>query len=164
MTAKKVSESYVIMSQMMLPEDANPAGIVHGGVVMKHMDNAGGVVAIRHARKICVTASIDRLDFYHPANIGDLLILKASVNFARTTSMEIGVRIEAENLISGIIKHTASAYLTYVALDDNFKPTKIPQLIFDTMVEKRRNKEAELRYAARLKERTREKAARINKS
>jgi len=154
MKAKNIATSCITMSQLMLPENANPLGIVHGGVVMKHMDNTAGVVAIRHAGRVCVTASIDQLNFYYPANIGDLLILKASVNFVRTTSMEIGVRIETENLISGKVKHTASAYLTYVAMDDNFKPAKIPQLILENEIEHKRNKEAKLRFEARLKTRT----------
>jgi len=103
MKAKAVRESSVTMSHMMMPQDANPAGIIHGGIVMKHIDDAAGVVALRHTRSVCVTASIDRIDFFNPVYIGDLLTLKASLNMVGSTSMEIGVRVESENLITGKI-------------------------------------------------------------
>ena len=122
MEGKKISETRVIMGQVMNPESANPAGNVHGGDIMKLIDTAGGVAATRHARAHVVTASIDRIDFHYPVYVGDLLILKASVNFVGKTSMEVGVRVEAENPITGQVRHTGSAYLTYVALDDNRRP------------------------------------------
>jgi len=102
MEGKRVNDSRVVMSQMMSPQDANVAGNVHGGVIMKLIDTAAGVVAIRHARSNVVTASIDRLDFHHPTFVGDLLTLRASLNFVGRTSMEVGVRVETENLISGL--------------------------------------------------------------
>jgi acyl-CoA hydrolase len=157
---KSVDNSRVIMSHMLLPQDANSAGIAHGGVVMKHIDNAGGVVAIRHTRGNCVTASIDRLDFHNPAFIGNLLTLKASLNMVGSTSMEIGVRVETEDLRTGEVRHTASAYLTFVALDENFRPRSVPPLILETEEDRRRNRQAEDRRRVRLAEKTKEKSCR----
>ena len=114
------------MSHMMLPTNANPDGNIHGGDIMKYIDDAASVVAMKHARTTVVTASIDRLDFHKPVHIGNLLILKASLNAAGKTSMEIGVRVEAEDLRTGVITHIASAYLPFVALDDNNRPTPVP--------------------------------------
>lgn len=116
----------VLMSHLMLPTNANPDGHIHGGDIMKYIDNAAGVVAMKHARTSVVTASIDRLDFHLPVHIGNLLILKASLNATGRSSMEIGVRVEAENLRTGVVSHIASAYLTFVALDDNKRPTSVP--------------------------------------
>ncbi len=158
MAPKNVNDSRVTMSHILLPQDANPAGIVHGGVVMKHIDNAAGVVAIRHTRANCVTASIDRLDFHNPAFIGDLITFKASLNMAGTTSMEVGVRVETENLKTGEIRHTASAYLTFVALDDDFRPQPVPPLLPETEDDSRRIRQAEDRRQVRLAEKTKEKA------
>lgn len=158
MNGKRVSESKVIMALQMNPQDANPAGNVHGGVIMKMIDTAAGVVASRHARSNVVTASIDRLDFHHPVFVGDLLILKAGLNLIGRTSMEIGVRVEAENLRTGEVRHTASAYLTYVALDDDGNPFEIQPLILETEEERRRNREAAARREVRLMERKKEKA------
>ena len=157
MEGKRVKESSVIISHVMLPQDANPAGNVHGGVVIKNIDSAAGVVAIRHARCNTVTASIDRLDFHSPVFIGNLLTLKASVNIVGRSSMEIGVRVEAEDLVTGQIRHTASAYLTFVALDENGRPKKVPSLILETEDEKRRNRESQARRKSRLAEKKREK-------
>jgi acyl-CoA hydrolase len=145
----------IIISHVMLPQDANPAGNVHGGVIMKHIDNAAAVVAVRHARCNVVTASIDRLNFYHPCFIGNLLTLKASLNHVGKTSMEIGVRVETEDLITGDIRHAASAYLTFVALDEEGTPQKLPPFVPKTADECRRNREAEVRRKARLAERRR---------
>ncbi len=111
---------------MMLPTNANPDGHIHGGDIMKYIDDAASVVAMKHARTTVVTASIDRLDFHLPVYIGNLLILKASLNATGRTSMEIGVRVEAEDLRTGVVSHIASAYLTFVALDDNKRPTSVP--------------------------------------
>lgn len=152
MKGKKVSESRVMMGQGMNPENANPAGNVHGGDIMKLIDTAGGIAATRHARAHVVTASIDRMDFHHPVYIGDFLILKASVNFVGKTSMEVGVRVEAENPISGVKRHTGSAYLTFVALDANKKPMQLPPLILETEEERLRNAEASERRQMRLAE------------
>ena len=146
------------MSHMMLPPDANPAGIVHGGVVMKHIDDAAGVVAVRHSAGNAVTASIDRLDFHHPSFIGNLLTVKACINLTGETSMEIGARVETEDPVTGIVHHTASAYLTFVALDENKRPRKIPEIVLTSAEEKRRNCEAIARRKNRLVKRTHSKA------
>jgi len=157
MEGKTVRESRVALSHVMLPQDANIAGNVHGGVIMKHIDTAAGLVAARHARSNCVTASIDRLDFHHPVFVGNLLTLRASINFVGRTSMEIGVRAETEDVITGQIRHTASAYLTFVALDGNRRPKEVPPLILESQDEIRRNREARARRETRLREKTREK-------
>jgi len=157
MEAKSVNYSKAVMSQVMMPQDANPSGIVHGGVVMKQIDDAAGVVAIRHAGRPVVTASIDRLDFHNPVFIGNLLTLKASLNLVGKTSLEVGVRVEAEDLLTGKIKHTASAYLTFVALNKKFQPVEIVPLKMITKEDHRRNREAAERRKIRLAERTQEK-------
>lgn len=153
MNGKKVKDSSTTLSVMTLPQDANPAGMVHGGVIMYHIDNAGGVVAMRHAREIAVTASIDKLDFHNPVLVGNLLIIKAGLNFVGKTSMEVGVRVEAEDILTGKITHTASAYLTFVALSEKRKPIKVPFLILETDIEKRRNRMAIERHKLRIMER-----------
>jgi uncharacterized protein (TIGR00369 family) len=150
MEGKTVKETSVIIAQEMNPQDANPAGNVHGGVIMKLIDTAAGVVAKRHAGCNVVTASIDSLDFHNPVYVGDVVFFKASINYVGNTSMEVGVRVEAENPITGEVRHTASAYLTFVALDENGKPKKVPKLILETEEEKRRYKEAERRREVRL--------------
>lgn len=157
MEGKKVSESVVIMGQGMNPENANPAGNVHGGDIMKLIDTAGGIAATRHARAHTVTASIDRMDFHHPVFIGDFLTLKASVNYVGRTSMEVGVRVEAENPITGEKRHTGSAYLTFVALDANKRPIQLPPLILECDEDRHRNSEAAERRKMRLAEREKEK-------
>jgi uncharacterized protein (TIGR00369 family) len=132
MDGKRVIESAVLTAQLMCPQDANAAGNVHGGVIMKLIDDAAGAVAYRHARSNVVTASIDRLNFLDPIFVGDLVTFKASINMVGKTSMDIGVRVEAENLITGQVRHTASAYLTYVALDAHSKPKPVPPRIIET--------------------------------
>lgn len=153
MEPKTVGESSVIMAQVMNPQDANPAGNVHGGVIMKLIDTAAAVVAYRHSRCNCVTVSVDNLVFHSPIYIGDLVFFKSSLNYVGRTSMEIGVRVEAENLMTGEVRHAVSAYLTFVALDPSGRPTEVPPLILTTEEEKRRNKEAKHRRELRLKER-----------
>ena len=122
---------------------------------MKLVDTAAAVAALRHARTNIVSASIDRMDFYRPVYVGDLLILKACVNYVGRTSIEVGVRIEAENLKTGKVTHTGSSYVTYVALDEKGKPTPVPQAIPETAEEKRRWREGKERREQRLKERAR---------
>src|SRR6266581_2192376 len=126
--SKQVSESKSIISSQMLPSDANPMGFVHGGTILKLVDVAAGVTALRHTRKTVVTASLDRMDFYNPVYVGNLLTLKASLNYAGHTSMEVGVRIEAEELKTGKVTHTGSSYLTYVAMDESGNPPRSPTL------------------------------------
>jgi acyl-CoA hydrolase len=135
----------------MMPQDANIEGNVYGGTIMKLMDEIAGVVAIRHCRKNVVTASVDSMSFLKPVYIGNLLIMKASVNYVGTTSMEVGVRIEAEDLRSGVTVHTGSSYMTFVALDNAGKPSLIPEVIPVTEAEKRRNRAAKKRRFERLK-------------
>jgi acyl-CoA hydrolase len=158
MKPKTVAASQTILTHFLLPEDANPAGNIHGGVIMKHIDSAAGVAAFRHARCNVVTASIDRLDFIHPAFVGNLLILRASVNLAGRTSMEIGVRAETETLLTGEMRHVASAYLTFVALDEAGHPTPVPPLISENEVQKRRLRMAQSRRKSRLTEKQQESA------
>ena len=122
MQGKTVKETAIIVSHFVTPQDANYYGNVHGGVTMRMIDDAGGVVAARHAHGNTVTASVDRIDFHNPAFIGEILTLKASLNHVGRTSMEVGVRVETENIMTGEKRHIASAYLTYVALDNNRKP------------------------------------------
>lgn len=158
MNAKPSSASQAILTHFLLPEDANPVGNIHGGVIMKHIDSAAGVAAFRHARRNVVTASIDRLDFIHPAFVGNLLMLKASVNLAGRTSMEVGVRAETEDLLSGDIQHVASAYLTFVALDETGHPTPIPELLLEDEQQQRRHRMARARRKSRLAEKQQETA------
>ena len=147
MSSKTVKETAVTISLLMQPQDANPAGLVHGGVIMKEIDNASGVVAARHSRKIPVTASIDRIDFHNKVYIGNYVTVKASINFAGRSSMEIGARVDAEDLLTGETRHVASAYLTFVALGLE-KDESVPTVIFETDDEKRRYSEAIIRKKA----------------
>jgi len=163
METKSVENSSVIMRHMVSQHDANLAGIMHGGVVMKHIDDAAGVVAIKHTGSNVVTASIDRLDFHNPVFIGNLLTVKACINMVGKTSMEIGVRVEAEDIISQTVRHTASAYLTFVALDEDNRPASVPPIEITTDAEKRRNQEAKDRRKVRLAEKTKEKRCREQK-
>jgi len=133
---------------------ANSAGFVHGGVVMRLCDEAAGIAAIRHCGLRAVTAAMDRMTFLHPVYIGQLLTCRAMVNAAWRTSMEVGVRVEAEDPRSRNTLHTSTAYLTLVALDDDEgKPTPVPQLEVSTETERRRQREAEFRRRNRLAER-----------
>ncbi|MDJ0888638.1 MAG: acyl-CoA thioesterase [Desulfobacterales bacterium] len=158
MQGKSPDQSSAILTHFLLPEDANPAGNIHGGVIMKHIDSAGGVAAFRHARRNVVTASIDRLDFINPAFVGNLLILKARVNLTGRTSMEVGVRAEAEDLLSGDIHHVASAFLTFVALNEDGQPTPIPPLVISGAEEEKRLRMAQARRKVRLAQKAREAA------
>jgi acyl-CoA hydrolase len=133
--------------------DANLAGLVHGGTVMKLCDEAAAIAAIRHCGLRVVTAGVDRLTFVEPVHVGELLACSATVNAAWRTSMEIGVRVEAENPHSGERRHTSTAYVTMVALDEEGKPTAVPGVIAESDDEKRRQREAEVRRRNRLAER-----------
>lgn len=151
---KPVSASHVEMVQLMLPHDANVLGNALGGVVMHHMDIAAAIAAQRHAGHVCVTASVDRIDFQSPAHVGEVLVLLASVNFAGRTSMEVGVLCMAEDARTGRRRHTASAYFTFVALGEDGKPVPVPGVLPVTPVEVRRYEAAQRRRAQRLAERT----------
>jgi acyl-CoA hydrolase len=159
MQGKRVSDSSVVMPVRMMPQDANPAGFVHAGVVLKNIDLAGAIVAMHHARTAVVTVSIDRMDFLCVANVGEALLFKGGLNYVGTSSMEVGVRVEAENLFTGETRHAASAYVTFVAVGEDRKPTPVPALILETPAEQRRFAEAEKRREMRKAERKAERAA-----
>lgn len=147
---RPVSASKVEMIEMMFPNDANPAGTVMGGRVMHLIDVAAAVAAGRHSRTLCVTASVDHIDFRAPVHVGDLLVLKSSVNYVATSSIEVGVRVEVEDRKTGTRRHTSSAYLTFVALDESRKPMTAPLVVPETPDEERRFHEAEHRRRVRL--------------
>src|SRR5947209_310877 len=134
--------------------DANSAGNIHGGTVMKLVDEAAGLAAIKHSRRRVVTAGMDRMTFLVPIAVGELVSFSATVNAAWRTSMEVGVRVQAENPRTGEVRHTNTAYLTMVALDDDGRPAPVPAVVAETPDEVRRMREAELRRANRLAERS----------
>jgi acyl-CoA hydrolase len=140
--------------------DANSAGFVHGGTVMKMCDEAAGIAAVKHSRCRVVTAGFDRMTFLHPVYVGQLLTCRASVNAVWRTSMEVGVRVEAENPRTWEVRHTSTAYLTMVALDDEGQPTTVPPLAAESDAERRREREAGLRRQNRLNEREQIRAGR----
>ena len=150
MDGKPVRESISEYSELALPNDANGLGNVLGGKVMHLVDLAAAMAAIRHARNRVVTASVDSLHFIHPVRIGQLIVLRSSVNRVFRTSMEVGVQVETETLLTGVKQHTCSAYLTFVAVDENGKAIPVPQVIPETEVEKRRYREAGERREYRL--------------
>jgi len=133
--------------------DANSAGYVHGGTVMKLCDEVAGLAAVRHSRCRVVTAGMDRMTFMEPIHIGELVTFTASVNAAWRTSMEVGVRVDAEQPRDGTVRHTNTAYLTMVALDDDGRPTEVPPLETESELERRREREAQTRRRNRLAER-----------
>jgi acyl-CoA hydrolase len=147
---KPGSASRVTLSIQMQVTDANIAGNVHGGTIMKLVDNAAGLAAAKHAGGLAVTAVMDDMSFLEPVYVGDVVTLKASVNEAFNTSMEVGVRVEAESFVTGKTSHTSSAYLVFVAVDDDGKPRPVPPLIAETDEERQRQREAGLRREARL--------------
>ena len=153
MEVRTVADSRSVLVHWMGPTDANSAGFVHGGVVMKLVDEVAGLAAVRHARRRVVTAGADRMTFLQPIHVGEVVTLNASVNAAWTSSMEVGVRVEAENPRTGEVRHTNSAYLTMVALDDDGRPLAVPPLATETPVQERRAREAQVRRRNRLAER-----------
>lgn len=136
-------------------QDENIAGSVHGGVVMKLCDEAAGLAAVRYARQRVVTAAVDRMTFLVPVFVGELVTFSASVNAAWRTSMEVGVRVDAENPLTGVRRHTNTAFLTIVAVDGHGRPVPIPELEVHDEEGKRREREAQIRRANRLAERDR---------
>ncbi len=149
MRGKPVSASSVILSRVMHPNEASYMGTVHGGVVLRMLDEAGGMAAFRHARKPVVTTAIDSLSFLAPEYVGNLVPAKVSVNSVGKTSMEVGMRVEAEDLVTGKVTHTASAYLVYVAESRRGKPLRVPPLVALTAEDRRRMAAAERRRTAR---------------
>jgi uncharacterized protein (TIGR00369 family) len=149
-TPKPISASKIQLAQMMQPEHANSQGNVHGGWIMKLADEAGALASTRHAGHRTVTVAMDRMVFRQPIRIGDLVILEAEITYAGRTSMEVEVQVVAENPVTGEKFHTNTAYLVYVAIDDDGRPTQIPPLIAETEGEKVRMAEAERRQQDRI--------------
>lgn len=156
---RPVRESQSQMAEVVLPNDANPLGNLLGGRLMHLIDIAGAMAAHRHAHSHVVTASMDHIDFLLPVHIGDLLILKSSVNRAFHSSMEVGVKCWVENYIAGTTRHVASAYLTFVAVDEHGQRHAVPQVIPESAEEKRRHEDAGRRRELRKQELERRKAA-----
>jgi acyl-CoA hydrolase len=150
---KQVSASRSELIRWMSVQDANSAGFVHGGVVMRMCDEAAGIAAIRHCGRRVVTAGMDRMTFMDPVWVGELLRCTASVNAVWRTSMEVGVRVEAENAVTGEVRHTSTAYVTMVAVDEEGNPSPVPPLEVGDEIERRRQREAETRRRNRLTER-----------
>lgn len=148
---KPISASRISLSQLMHPEHANLLGSVHGGWLMKLVDEAGALACMRHAQKKVVTVAIDSMTFREPIRIGDLVILKAEVSYTGRTSMEAAVEVVAENPITGEQTHTNTAYLVYVALDDEGRPSSVPQLQAETEEERQKMERAQERQQQRLK-------------
>lgn len=148
--AKAVSTSQSEMVEVVLPNDANPLGNILGGKVMHLIDIAAAIAAHRHSNSYVVTASVDHLDFRHPIRIGELIVLKSSVNRVFHTSMEVGVKVFAENVMTGERRHTSSAYVTFVAIDEEGRAKKVAPVIPETPDQKRRYREAAVRRNLRL--------------
>ncbi|HXG39069.1 MAG TPA: acyl-CoA thioesterase [Bacteroidota bacterium] len=152
---KTVKESQVEMTELVLPNDTNRLGNLLGGRLMHMMDIAGAIAAARHTQRVCVTASVDEMNFLHPIKEGDIVILQASVNRVFNTSMEVGIRVTLEDPLTGHRQHANSAYFTYVAIDDNGKPVKVDPIRPVTKEERRRYADAARRRQLRLQHRKR---------
>ncbi len=152
LSPRPVQDSHSVMSELMMPHMANNHGNVFGGVILSLVDRVGAVAAIRHGRQLCVTVSMDRVVFLEPIHLGELVTAKASVNFVGRTSMEVGVRIEAENMVTGQRRHTNSCHVTYVAVDGNGCPVSVPKVTPETDAEMRRYERAEARRTRRLED------------
>ena len=150
LAGKPVSASRTEMTEVVLPQDANVFGNILGGRVMHLVDIAAAITAHRHCRSMAVTASVDHIDFRNPIRVGEVIMLKASLNRAFHTSMEIGVKVFSEDILTGERKHTTSAYVTFVALDENYRPKPVPPVICKTPEERRRYREALVRRKYRL--------------
>ena len=146
---KPVSASKTVFSKTMLPSDANPSGNVHGGEIMRLIDECAGAAATRHARQRVVTARVDELSFVAPVYVGNLVTARASVNDVGTKSMEVGVRVDAEDLLTGKVVHVSSAYLVFVAIDDAGRTAPLPPVIAETEAETRRMAAAKVRRERR---------------
>jgi acyl-CoA hydrolase len=162
---KPASASRVEMVEVVLPNDANPLGNILGGRVMHLMDIAAAIAAHRHTNSYVVTASVDYVDFRTPIRVGELIVLKSSVNRVFRTSMEVGVKVFSENVLTGQRKHTSSAYVTFVAIDEHGRPKPAPPLILRTAQDRRRYREAgarrRIRLALRYKQRRQEVYPRV---
>jgi len=160
MDARAAADSRATLAHWMGPLDANGAGFVHGGTVMKLCDEAAGLAAVKHCRRRVVTASMDRMTFMIPLHVAELVTFQASVNAVWHSSMEVGVRVDTENPRTGERRHSNSAYLTMVAVDEQGNPVAVPPLLTSTAEERRRESEAQLRRSNRLAEREQIQASR----
>ena len=153
MREKSPSESHAEVIVRMFPSDANPAGNVFGGEILKHIDMVAGIVAQRHSQSNAVTVSMDSVNFLKPVFVGNVLSLNARINYVHNSSMEIEVKAEAEDIITGIRTVTGSAFVTFVSLDKNGKPTPVPKLALKTDDDRRKFEEGKIRMDTRLKNR-----------
>ena len=153
---KRIEESHVTLSAVMGPQDTNGLGNVHGGVIMKMVDEAGGFAAMRHARRPCVTVVMDSMTFMEPVRVGMLVTCNAELTYVGRTSMEVRVQVVTENPIEGISRLSNTAYLVYVALDDEGRPTPVPPLDYETEEEQHRAEQAKQRQAYRKQQRAEE--------
>jgi uncharacterized protein (TIGR00369 family) len=160
---RRISDSEVTLTQMMEVTDANVAGNVHGGVIMRLVDTAAALAAIKHSGGLALTVAIDEMTFLEPVHIGEVLVLRASVNDVGTTSMESGVRVEAQDPLTGVVRHVNSAYLVFVAVDQGGRPRPVPPLLARSETERRRQREARLRRERRIAHREAIGAARAAK-
>ena len=156
LAGKRPFESQITLTQLMGPTNANTLGNVHGGLIMKLCDEAGGMAATKHARHPAVTVTVDSMNFHSPVHIGNLMTVRAEVTWVGRTSMETRVVVTAENVITGEVMHTNTAYFVYVALDENGRPVPVPSLILDTKEEQARFERAAQRQALRLQRRHQE--------
>ncbi|HEV8565404.1 MAG TPA: acyl-CoA thioesterase [Actinomycetota bacterium] len=160
LSPRRAADSAVTISQLMEVTDANVLGNVHGGVIMRLVDTTAALASIRHSGGVCVTVSVDELSFLEPVHVGDVVTVKAMVNDVGTTSLECGVRVVAENPVTGKTVHASSAYLVFVAIDEDGKPRPVPPLVAETDAERRRQREAKLRRQARMAHKEAVKAGR----
>ncbi len=147
---RTVSETALTLTQFMQPEHSNSLGNVHGGVILKLCDECGGIIASRHARRPAVTVTVDSVTFHQPVLLGRLVFVHGRITWVGRTSIEVELRAEAENLLTGEVTHTNSAYFVYVALDSERRPTRVPELLLETDDERHRFAAGKLRQAARL--------------
>ena len=152
LTPRPMRDSQSTMAELMMPHHANNLGHVFGGVILSLVDHVAAVASIRHARHQCVTVSVDRVDFHEPIHLGELVTARASVNYVGRTSMEVGVHIEAENLVTGVRRHTSSCYAVFVAIDRDGRPVPVPQVVPETEEQKRWHAAAQQRRQRRLEE------------
>src|SRR5664279_2966938 len=150
MLSRTPQQSELTLHQLMLPEHANMMGNVHGGVIMKMMDETGAICAMRHAGRVCVTLAVDSMKFHSPVHVGQLLCCRGRVTWVGNTSIEVEVHVNAEDAISGTITHTNSGHLVYVALDDERRPVKVPELLLETESDRKAHASAEARRQQRL--------------
>jgi uncharacterized protein (TIGR00369 family) len=160
MEAKSIDASRITLSHLMGPQDANRLGNVHGGVIMKLVDEAGALVAMRHAQNVAVTVAVDSMTFKHPIRIGDVVTIQAELTFVGRTSIEVHVDVIAEHPLTGESTHTNSAYLVYVAIDSEGRPCEVPPLKLETETQRTRWKNAEQRQLFRKQQQAQEEALR----